>query len=445
MTKDYEVRRIRLADVIPDPNNPRKDFDEAKIRALADSFIANEGEPYTPPIVVACGAGKYRIIDGERRYRAMVLDDRLEDAAFMVAADAEAGYAMAAMLATDSKEKLTDAEKAMGVQQALMYGMDDSSVDGIAGLQKGSAAKLRRCLAYRDEPVQQTTLDKLFEVAEIEDALEREQLLDMLEEGKDTSYLSEFRKKLNGLKSLQRNKAAYSEIINMLSDAGVEVVDASPESGFKFKKSLYLAGLKDGEINKIPEDAVVTVSKPDASTYYDGSYESVRVCVYTPAEDEDEERTKEDLERDARESEFEDAEPLVRESWGRFIYKIMDGEVEPVEGLKERIKRTWDRDGDVERVKGMGYDLKDSDLSLLMFPFILDDFAPFRSFRYLSNAYADGVVTDWQERVARSYIDQLELLIASGYELIDFEKGLKERVEDALAKLDRDNDGEDDE
>ena len=105
-------------------------------------------------------------------------------------------------------------------------------------MKRGSAAKLRRCLSYRDEPVRQTTLDKLFEVAEIDDALEREQLLDMLDEGKDSGYMSDFRRKLNGCKSLQRNKSYHNEIMSMMHDAGVDVVDEAPESGYKFWKHL---------------------------------------------------------------------------------------------------------------------------------------------------------------------------------------------------------------
>lgn len=445
MTKDYEVRRIKLADVIPDPNNPRKDFDEEKIRALADSFIANNGEPFTPPIVVACGAGKYRIIDGERRYRAMLLDGELEDAAFMVASDAEAGYAMAAMLATDSKEKLTEAEKAMGVQQAIMYDMDDRCVDGIAGMKRGSAAKLRRCLSYRDEPVRQTTLDKLFEVAEIDDALEREQLLDMLDEGKDSGYMSDFRKKLNGCKSLQRNNAAYSEIMGLLRAAGVEVVDEAPESGYKFGKYLYLSGLRNGGVKNIPEGAVVIVSKPDSNTYYDGSYVPVSVGVYVPADEEDVERTKEDLEREARESEFEDAAPVVADSWGRFLYSVMCGEVDPSSELEELIRQSWDDNCDVSRAKIEGYDLKDSALSPLMFPFILDEFIVFSYFNYLESAYVDGVLASYGERFVRSYIKQLSMMMDSGYEPLDFEKGLKERVEEAPGKLANAEGAEDDE
>ena len=447
MTKDYEVRRIKLADVIPDPNNPRKDFDEEKIRALADSFIANNGEPFTPPIVVACGAGKYRIIDGERRYRAMLLDGELEDAAFMVASDAEAGYAMAAMLATDSKEKLTEAEKAMGVQQAIMYDMDDRCVDGIAGMKRGSAAKLRRCLSYRDEPVRQTTLDKLFEVAEIDDALEREQLLDMLDEGKDSGYMSDFRRKLNGCKSLQRNKSYHNEIMSMMHDAGVDVVDEAPESGYKFWKHLYLANLKSGAVKDIPERSVVVVSKPDGYMYGDGSYEAVHATVYAPVDEGDEERTKEDLEREARESEFDDATFVIRKSWASFIYSVMCGESDPSEELEELIRKSWDDNCDVSRAKSDGYDLKDSNLSPLMFPFVLDEFIVFSYFSWLESAYVDCKPAKYEERYCTSYISQLGMMVDSGYEPLDFEKGLKERVEEALGKLaeaEGDEDAEDD-
>lgn len=54
-------------DQIITENNPRKTFNEASIRELADS-ISQYG--LLQPIVVRKKAGKYELINGERRYRA---------------------------------------------------------------------------------------------------------------------------------------------------------------------------------------------------------------------------------------------------------------------------------------------------------------------------------------------------------------------------------------
>ena len=73
------VTSVRIADVEPDKNQPRKNFDDEAIKTLAES-IALHG--VLQPIVVRSAAGndadentkkmlegKYRIISGERRWR----------------------------------------------------------------------------------------------------------------------------------------------------------------------------------------------------------------------------------------------------------------------------------------------------------------------------------------------------------------------------------------
>ncbi len=60
--------RVPLADIRPSGQNPRHDFGD--IDALAETIRATGGEPLNPPVLVADG-NVYRIVDGERRYRAL--------------------------------------------------------------------------------------------------------------------------------------------------------------------------------------------------------------------------------------------------------------------------------------------------------------------------------------------------------------------------------------
>lgn len=64
----FEKKSVRLGDIRPSEQNPREDFGD--IGALARSIEATGGEPLNPPVVVADG-NVYRIVDGERRYRAL--------------------------------------------------------------------------------------------------------------------------------------------------------------------------------------------------------------------------------------------------------------------------------------------------------------------------------------------------------------------------------------
>ena len=62
-----DLRLLPIGDIIPDPNQPRRDFDQAELTVLADS-IKEHG--VLQPIVVAPRGSKYEIVAGERRYRA---------------------------------------------------------------------------------------------------------------------------------------------------------------------------------------------------------------------------------------------------------------------------------------------------------------------------------------------------------------------------------------
>jgi len=63
---------IELSQIEPDPNQPRKHFDEQALRELAESIQAGQVKE-TITVCWNATSHKYRIIDGERRYRAAKL------------------------------------------------------------------------------------------------------------------------------------------------------------------------------------------------------------------------------------------------------------------------------------------------------------------------------------------------------------------------------------
>lgn len=65
--KDSKLRDIKVADIEPDPDQPRRDFKPEQLNALAKS-IKEHG--VVQPIVVTKDGDKYRIVAGERRWRA---------------------------------------------------------------------------------------------------------------------------------------------------------------------------------------------------------------------------------------------------------------------------------------------------------------------------------------------------------------------------------------
>ena len=153
-----ELREIGIDDVYPDEKNPRKDFGD--IAALAESCMLNAlnpGEPVNPIVVVEDG-GIYRIVDGERRYKAMC-KNKLARCHAVVCDDMDEANAMVAMVATDDKRPLTDVERSRGVQQMLLLGVDPERVERAGRMPKGAAAKLRRARAAVDDAGDDMTID----------------------------------------------------------------------------------------------------------------------------------------------------------------------------------------------------------------------------------------------------------------------------------------------
>ena len=62
-----ELKKLKLSDIVPDDEQPRREFDEEALNALATS-IKEHG--VLQPIVVTREDGKYKIVAGERRWRA---------------------------------------------------------------------------------------------------------------------------------------------------------------------------------------------------------------------------------------------------------------------------------------------------------------------------------------------------------------------------------------
>ncbi|WP_419725983.1 ParB/RepB/Spo0J family partition protein [Terrisporobacter petrolearius] len=71
-----EIVQIKLSNIRPNKNQPRKEFDEDKIKALSDS-IKNVGV-LQPIVLKPAEEANYMIIAGERRYRASIMAGKEE-------------------------------------------------------------------------------------------------------------------------------------------------------------------------------------------------------------------------------------------------------------------------------------------------------------------------------------------------------------------------------
>ena len=116
------LKRIPLDQIVPNPDQPRKHFDEQALRELAGSIRARGLKQ--PIAVRPIGDGTYQIIMGERRWRAHCLlrdEGELEDPTILAnvrkATDEE--MAIDAIIENLARVDLTPLEEARAFQRML--------------------------------------------------------------------------------------------------------------------------------------------------------------------------------------------------------------------------------------------------------------------------------------------------------------------------------------
>ena len=171
MAESYK-RQVRLSIIVPG-TNPRRDFGD--IDALASAIEATGGQPVNPPGVVADG-DVYRLVDGERRVRALRKlhgEDGMADVlAFTSYDDAEEAVAM---VATDTKQGLTDQERARGFQRMMLLGVEERTA---AKALRRKVEDVRKAAKVALIAPEQATLDQMIAAGDFEDEADRRAVLD---------------------------------------------------------------------------------------------------------------------------------------------------------------------------------------------------------------------------------------------------------------------------
>ncbi len=132
----------------PNPDQPRQDFDELELEALAES-IAEHGiiQPLT---VRELDSGYYQIIAGERRWRAARLANLQEIPVVVIEADDKKTMELA-LIENLQRQDLNPVEEAMGYQ-ALMtdYGLTQEEAAARVGKSRPAVANSLRLLKLSD-------------------------------------------------------------------------------------------------------------------------------------------------------------------------------------------------------------------------------------------------------------------------------------------------------
>ena len=141
---DSPYKLLPIHKVEPNPNQPRKDFDEEELQALAES-IATHGV-VQPLTVREVAGGYYQIIAGERRWRASRLAGLTEIPAVIIEADDKKTMELA-LIENLQRQDLNPLEEALGYQSLISdHGLTQDEVAKQVGKSRPAVTNTLRLL-----------------------------------------------------------------------------------------------------------------------------------------------------------------------------------------------------------------------------------------------------------------------------------------------------------
>ena len=159
ISQDTPYQLLPIHKVEPNPEQPRRDFDEEELQALSES-IAIHGiiQPLT---VRELDSGYYQIIAGERRWRAARMAKLSEVPAIVVEADDKKAMELA-LIENLQRQDLNPVEEALGYQSLMAeYGMTQEEAAGRVGKSRPAVANALRLLGLCPEVMEYLRTGKL--------------------------------------------------------------------------------------------------------------------------------------------------------------------------------------------------------------------------------------------------------------------------------------------
>ncbi|MBQ7107044.1 MAG: ParB/RepB/Spo0J family partition protein [Clostridia bacterium] len=225
-TDRNDLIQVKLIDIEPNKEQPRKDFDEKALAELSDSI--KEHGLLQPIIVKPLTNGTYRIIAGERRWRASRMAG-LDTVPVIIKDFDEKEVMEVALIENLQREDLNPVEEAMGYR-ALMdtFGMTQEQVAQRVGKSRSAIANALRLLTLRPQELEllrngKITAGHARALLAAADALTREQMAEMAANGASVHELERIarashRRKTNREPSLS-GSGFYAEVELALKEA----------------------------------------------------------------------------------------------------------------------------------------------------------------------------------------------------------------------------------
>lgn len=118
------IKELKISEIVPNPDQPRKHFDEQSLNELAESIVS---DGLQEPILVRPKDGKYEIVQGERRYRAHLIASLDTVQAKIKEVNDEDAFHLA-VIENIQREQLTPIEEARAFQRYIELGYTHENI-----------------------------------------------------------------------------------------------------------------------------------------------------------------------------------------------------------------------------------------------------------------------------------------------------------------------------
>ena len=151
-TNDVQVKKtLRTTEIEPNRNQPRKNFSEEAISALADSI--REHGMLQPILVRPISSGGYQIVAGESRWRAARMLG-LDEVPVNIRELSDAETMQIAIIENLQRENLNPIEEAAGYNKLIeKYGMTQDKIAKMVGRSRSAVANSVRLLSLPERVV----------------------------------------------------------------------------------------------------------------------------------------------------------------------------------------------------------------------------------------------------------------------------------------------------
>ncbi len=211
------LKNLKVTEVEPNRDQPRKNFDQEALEELAES-IKEYG--LIQPIVVTKKDGYYAIVAGERRWRASKIAGLTEIPA-IVREDNERINSEISLIENMQREDLNPYEKALGVRTLIdNYGLSQEEVAKKLGKGRSTIANIVRILNLEPRVLEMAKEGKLTEghckalLAITDPEKQYKTAIQMLERGATVRQVEKKARVKESKEELDRNHILYKSIEN---------------------------------------------------------------------------------------------------------------------------------------------------------------------------------------------------------------------------------------